>query len=80
MRLLLVVVKLVSIFNNFASAQSQNSSPALGKGCSLIVPEAAKKHFEPLDEHIHLNVHIEQLSIRDVPTSGGSYSVQFLYG
>ena len=59
-----------------SAAATTSSNYAQGRGCELIVPQSVEEHREPVQEPLRINVGLIILGIRDVPTSGGSLTVE----
>ena len=48
-----------------------------GNGCTLLVPPEVQKQMEPRGEPLRIYMDFMNIRIRDVPTEGGSYGVEF---
>ena len=48
-----------------------------GNGCTLLVPPEVQKHMEPLGDPLQIYMEFLNIRLRDVPSKGGSYGVEF---
>ena len=60
-----------------SAAVVTNSTSGHGQGCELLVPESVKHHREPEQEPLVININYAIFGVRDVPTSGGSITIEF---
>ena len=68
-----------ALASNYTGALASNSNKESGNGCTLVVPQAVKKQMEPPGSPLVINLQFSNIRIRDVPSEGGSYGVEFRY-